>query len=319
MKRLLLSLVLLVGCSQKEPKQLSPMDHFMSQNGKAKILSTTGIVDDLVGQIGGDYIDHISLITGELDPHSYELVKGDDEKMDFAQLIFFSGLGLEHGASLQYRLQHHPKAVSLGGAIVAQNPDALLKVDAVADPHIWMDISLWAQAIDPIVEALSQLDKDHADQFKQNAEIVRANMLSTDEKIKNWMIQVPAEKRYLVTSHDAFNYFTRRYLSAHSEEEWQPRFAAPEGLSPEGQLSTSHIAQIIDHLSRYQIHVVFPESNVSRDSLKKIAMACQEKGLPVKISQEVLYGDAMGAKGSGADSYLSMMTHNAEVMVKELK
>ena len=93
---------------------LSPSQDWESPNGKVKILSTTQMIDDVVGQIGGDRVDHICLIEGEIDPHSYELVKGDDEKIGFAQLFFYNGLGLEHGASLHYQIAQHPHAVDSG-------------------------------------------------------------------------------------------------------------------------------------------------------------------------------------------------------------
>lgn len=316
MRCLFFAFLLLCGCSQNDLRTKSSLDHFMADNGKLKILSTTGIINDMVGQIGGEYIDHLALINGELDPHSYELVKGDNEKIHFAKIVFYNGLGLEHGASLHYALEHHPKAISLGSEIIKQYPQSAVNVDAVVDPHIWMDISLWMATIDPIVDALSAMDAQHASVFKENGEVLREKMRKTDEKICTLMEQIPLEKRYLVTSHDAFNYFTKRYLS-NGEEKWKMRFAAPEGLSPEGQLSTAHISEIVNYLVQHQVHVVFPESNVSRDSLKKIVTACREKGMDVKISQEVLYGDALGVQGSGSETYLQMMEHNAEVLFKE--
>lgn len=306
---LFLCTLLFFGCGKKEK---SALDHWMNDNGKVKVLSTTAIVDDLVGRIGGEAIDHIALVNGQLDPHSYELVKGDDEKFNYAQIIFYNGLGLEHGASLQYRLMNHTNAVSLGDAILEKKPDSVVHVDGTKDPHIWMDISLWAESIDAIVKNLSDLDPDHAALFEQNGEAFRKSMLEKHEHILNLLQTVPQEKRFLVTSHDAFNYFTRSYLS-NNEDNWEERFAAPEGLSPEGQLSTAHISDIINHLLFYQIHVVFPESNVSRDSLKKIVEACREKGLTVKISNESLYGDALGPN----NSYLEMMEYNARVLIKE--
>src|ERR1700722_13190650 len=86
-------------------------------NGKVKVLATIAMIGNLVEQIGGDYVDTFTLIGGELDPHSYQLVKGDDEKLAFANIIFFNGLGLEHGPSLQRYLYHEPKAIAIGDHI----------------------------------------------------------------------------------------------------------------------------------------------------------------------------------------------------------
>lgn len=311
MRWLLVLILCFVSCTSSPPQ--THLNAWMEKNGKVKVLSTTAMIDDLVGQIGQEKVDHLPLITGEVDPHSYELVKGDDEKISCASLIVFNGLGLEHGASLKYQLQRHPKAVAVGDFIVQNHPERVIRVDGQLDPHIWLDISLWTQAVDPIVEALSELDPENAAFYHNNGQVLKEKMGAVDEDIRTELQSLPANRRYLVTSHDAFNYFTRRYLAEPGEENWQPRFAAPEGLAPDGQLSTADIQEVIDHLVAYQITTVFPESNISKDSLRKIVSCCAEGGLIVKVSQEVLYGDAMGSL-----TYLGMMQHNAQVLFKEL-
>ncbi|MBI3236386.1 MAG: hypothetical protein HYZ48_01560, partial [Chlamydiales bacterium] len=70
---------------------------------------------------------------------------------------------------------------------------------------------------------------------------------------------------------------------------------------------------VISHLCFYQIAVVFPESNVSKDSLKKIVHACKQKDVDVRIVNDVLYADAMGSEK--IDSYLEMVRHNVDVMI----
>ena len=295
------------------------MDHWAEQNGKLKVLSTTAMIDDVVGQIGKERIDHLPLIMGEIDPHSYELVKGDDEKLSMATMIFFNGLGLEHGASLRYHIERHPHAVGVGNVILEKQPGLILRSDQETDPHIWMDISLWSQIIAPIVEALSLADPEGGDYYRANGEELQKKMLQEHRRIHDSLQGIVRNKRFLVTSHDAFNYFTRAYLASPDEKErseWQKRCAAPEGLAPDGQLSASDIQKIVDHLIAYRIETVFPESNISRDSLKKIVHACAQKGLKVKISEDTLYGDAMSAGSSDADTYLNMIEHNAHVLIE---
>jgi manganese/zinc/iron transport system substrate-binding protein len=303
-------LSLLTACSAGGVKQES--------NNKIKVLSTTAIVGDLVGAIGGERIDHLILMTGDIDPHSYELVKGDDEKFSAAKIIFSNGIGLEHGASIRYQLQHHPMTAALGDYIFEKHPEKIIYVDGQKDPHIWMDLSLWAEAIPLIVERLSQVDPAGEEFYAANGKRLFEKIELTDRAIDEKLRSVPPEKRYLVTSHDAFNYFARRYLSE-NEEEWQERFVAPEGLAPDGQLSASDIRDVAEHLVKYQINTLFAESNVSRDALKKIVKVCLEKGHDVKMSKEVLYGDVLGPKGSGAEDYLSMVEHNAALLVSKWK
>lgn len=305
--RFLVLLIILFGCAQNEQTS-GALDRWLVSNDKIKVLSTTAMIDDLVGKIGGENVDRLVLIRGQIDPHSYELVKGDDEKLKFAQIVFSNGLGLEHGASLRYQLQNHPHPVFLGDEVQKQASDQLIERDGQMDPHVWMDISLWAMGIDPIVAALSEEDPQHREDFERRGEELREQMLAAHEEIRQLFEQIPASRRYLVTSHDAFHYFTQAYLGE------RDRCAAPEGLAPDGQLSSVDIARIVDYLCTHSIHVVFPESNVSKDSLRKIVSCCDSRGLKVRISTDPLYGDSMGNE---KDGYLGMIRHNAHVLKKE--
>ncbi len=94
--------------------------------------------------------------------------------------------------------------------------------------------------------------------------------------------------------------------------------AAPEGLAPDSQLSAVHIREILDHLKKYQILLIFPESNVSKDSLRKIVSAADEMGLKVRLSEKSLFADAMGHPGEEGDTYLKMIQYNAKTIVDEM-
>jgi manganese/zinc/iron transport system substrate-binding protein len=297
------------GCSGKG----SGVKDWMKGSAKPRILSTTAQVGDLVSEIGGERIATWVLIQGDLDPHSYELVKGDDEKFFRADCIFYNGLGLEHGASLSSILRSSDKAVPIGEKIAAAQPDRILKKGEVVDPHIWMDISLWKGAIDPIVENLSAVDPEGASYYQTRGIALAAKMDQTHEEVLELLHRVPASKRYLITSHDAFRYFARSYLSEPGESDWAKRFTAPEGLAPDGQLNPYDIQRIIDFLREKKVSVLFPESNVSRDSIRKIASAGKELGLEIRVCSEPLYGDST----SGL-SYLEMMRKNGDVISRYL-
>lgn len=312
---------ILTGCQENKHLSHSSVQEWMTPNQKVKVLSTIAMIDDLVRAIGGPLIDPMILIKGELDPHSYQLVKGDDEKLAFADVVFFNGLGLEHGPSLQGYLLGQPKAISLGDRLIQEDPALLLYFRGQPDPHIWMDISLWARITPHIVSTLALKDPDHAEIYEENGKKLIVTMMEAHQKVKEELQTIPAHKRYLVTSHDAFNYFTRAYLAAQgeSEREWSERFAAPEGLAPESQISATDIQAIVNHLQQYRIHVLFPESNVNRDSIKKIVEAAKQKNLDVKISDIPLFADAMGKPGSQGDTYLKMIQYNAQVIGENLK
>ncbi len=312
LKKVILILLapLLFAACQPSKNRLSD---WMKQDGKIKVLSTTAQIGDLVGQIGGDRVDGLVLIQGDLDPHSYEIVKGDGEKLQRADHIFYNGLGLEHGASLSSLLKSSDKATAIGEKISGAYPERILKKGEMVDPHIWMDISLWQKGIDPIVQELSAVDPEGAAFYSERGALLLEKMETAHKQVLSQIQNIPANKRYLVTSHDAFHYFTRSYLADPGETSWAERFAAPEGLAPEGQLNPRDIQKIIDYMRINQVTVVFSESNVSRDSIRKIATAGKELGLEIRVCSEPLYGDAM----SGL-SYLEMMNRNADTIAKYL-
>lgn len=314
-------LALFASCST-EPTKKNDLKNWMEQSDELKVLSTTAMIDDMAKEIGGDQVKTLVLIQGDLDPHSYQLVKGDQEKLLSASVILANGLNLEHGASLKSFLNSSSKAYFLGDYIAKKTPEKILKYKGETDPHIWMDISLWQSAIPLVVQALSDARPSKKDYFEARGEKLKETYLSKHDQIKAILAEVPASKRYLVTSHDAFNYFARAYLAEPNElidGSWSERFQAPEGLAPDSQLSLNDIRHIVEHLKKYRIQVIFPESNLSPDSLKKIVDASEREGVHVMLGNPYLYGDAMGPKGSDGDTYLKMIEHNAKTIRDDIK
>lgn len=301
----ILGVILCIGCAKSGKKKIE-------ETGRIKTLSTIAQIGDVVSEIGGDRVDSFVLVRGELNPHTYELVKGDDEKIQGAVKVFYNGLGLEHGASVSSMIQSHPGACALGESIQHRFPDKILWKDSAPDPHIWMDISLWKEIAMPIADQLTQADPEGATYYRDRAKKLVEKMETTDVEIRDALQAISPEKRFLVTSHDAFHYFARRYLAQNNELDWEKRFAAPEGLSPEGQLNPVDLKKIIDHLRTYHIEVLFPESNVSRDSIRKLVDAGKRIGMHLRICEDVLYGDSFRG------TYLEAMKHNAELIARAL-
>lgn len=304
-RSLVVLLIVLCGCSD-QPNQPS--------HTKPKVLSTVAMIHDLVQEIGQDKIESELLIQDELDPHTYELVKGDDEKFMQADIVFCNGLGLEHGLSLRKLIESNSKSVLLGEKI---DPALILQTEGQKDPHIWMDISLWAQIVDPIVHELSQRDPVHAEEFRLRGEALIAKMKDADFASFKRLQSIAQEKRFLITTHNAFHYFTRKYLADDSEkssESWRVRVAAAEGLAPDAQISLSDIKMILEHIQKHNVTILFPESNLNKDALDKIVHVGNELGLHLRLSKGSVFADSMGGK-----SYLEMMEHNVALIAAELE
>ena len=310
---LICSFLFLFGCTKK-----ASIKAYFQKNEKVKVLCTLSMIEDLVKQVGQEHVDTLSLIQGDLDPHSYELCKGDDEKIYHADIFFYNGLGLEHGASLNYHLKKSTKSIALGEFVSQKR---LIEVEGVVDPHIWMDVSLWSEIIDPIVFQLSQKDPKNARSYFENGQKLKAKMETLHQAILSEMMHVNAQKRQLITTHDAFHYFVKAYMAKEEEIEqdaWMVRLIAPEGLAPEGQVSTVDVKRILDFARLNQTHVVFAESNLSQTSLKKIVDAAKKNGLTLRIAKKPLYGDAM-MKTEDPFSYGKTLMYNAITICENLK
>jgi len=306
--------VLLMGCSTQPSARPRSWGR---EAGGIKVLSTVAMIDDLVALVGGGHVQQRCLIANELDPHSYELVKGDAELLSGADLVFYGGLGLEHGPSLVGQLVRHPNAASVGHYLQELRPERIIQVGGQPDPHVWTDVGLWAESVTLIAQQLEQADPIHALDYRINGQRLKQQLEQLDREIASSLAQIPAEQRYLISSHGAFYYFVRAYLATEAERQngcWIARCAAPEGLAPEAEMSLSDIARVVDYALEHRVTALFPESNVNPEPLRKIADVLHRRGLAVTIASEPLYGDAM-AVGS---SYIEMAQHNARVVQQAL-
>jgi len=277
--------------------------------GKREILSTTVMIDSLVKEIVKDEFTCKILMEGEIDPHSYQMRKGDKEKIQRAALIFGNGLSLEHNPSLLYQLQQQ-KTIFVGDNILKSHPELIISREKEVDPHIWMDLNLMRYVVDELTLSICEIDPENQTKYRQNSLILKAKMEALDQKILQLMESIPDENRYLVSSHDAFNYFVRRYFKADKEE----RLFSMQGLSPEAEISLKRIGMVTSFIKKHNVSAIFYESNLPKDALNKVIEICKGFNVQVSICKEPLYGDTLGGL-----SYLQMMEHNANVIAKNLK
>ncbi len=302
------------GCQEME-LQHQKVRAWMKDDGKIKALCTTAFVGTLVREVGGGSVDVLELVSGQNDPHSYQLVKGDDEKFRRADIVFSSGLGLEQGTSLARYLSSY-NACAVGDSIVRLTHDAIF-IGPTVDPHIWMDISLWAQGAQIISERLSNIRPELSEYFQKQATETIKKLMRVHVRIKRMLHEIPLKNRYLVTSHDALQYFCRAYLAGPKERGsggWKKRCMAPEGFSPESQISTQDLNEVVSYILQHQVEVVFSELGTNQDSLRKVIEVCSEKGRAVVLSEDSLYSDTMGIHMT----YEETMKQNAQTLCSVL-
>jgi manganese/zinc/iron transport system substrate-binding protein len=176
------------------------------------------------------------------------------------------------------------------------------------DPHVWMDVSAWSECVDRVADALVELDKPHADQFRANAAAFKLQLDALHKYAQEALASIPESSRILITSHDAFNYFGRAYGL---------EVQGIQGLSTESEAGLQRINELVDLLVSRKIQAVFVESSVPRKNIDSLIEGARAKGHPVMVGGE-LYSDAMGPSGTYEGTYVGMLDHNITSVARAL-
>jgi len=273
-----------------------------------RILSTTAMIGDLVREIGGDRVRAETLLGEGVDPHTYKPTRADVARLTAADAVFYNGLLLEgQMTDLFVRLARAGKPVFAVTELLAA--DRLLAAeDGKDDPHVWMDVTLWAKAAERVRDALSRLRPAAAETFRRNHADLARRLAALDSYILQVIASVPEPARVLVTAHDAFGYFSRRYGIA---------VEGIQGLSTEAEAGVRRIQEIVDLLVARRIPAVFVETSVNDRNVRALIEGAAARGHRVAIGG-ALFSDAMGAPGTYEGTYIGMMDHNATVIARGL-
>ena len=269
---------------------------------RLRAVATTGMVADLVREVGGDRVEVETLIAPGIDPHLHKPTRSDLAKILEADIVFANGLLLEGRM-----VDSLERAAASGRRVHLVAPEILERLDSApgpalaADPHLWMDPVVWAIGIDVARDALVAADPGGAAVYRENAERYRAELESLDAYAAGVLASVPPERRVLVTAHDAFGWFGQRYGY---------EVLAIQGLSTESEAGVRDIERLVDVLVDRGVPAVFIESTVAPRHIEALRAGASARGHEVAIGAE-LFSDAMGAGGTYEGTYLGMLDHNA--------
>lgn len=303
MKHLILGLVsflFMVACGGEQEQ---------NKNG-FKIVCTTGMIGDLVANIAGERATVVSLMGPGIDPHYYKATQGDLGKLSSADVIFYNGLFLEGKMEDIFEKMARSKTVV---AVSKNIPETRLRKPEGAqgehDPHIWFDVALWAETIDTVVDVLSKSDPMGKDLFVKNGTRYKKELMDLDAWVKTEMLTIPKQQRVLITAHDAFGYFGLAYAIA---------VRGLQGVSTVAEYGVNDVSQLVQFIVENKVKAIFVESSVPERSINAVREGCQARGWDVVVGG-TLYSDAMGATGSGADTYVGMVRANVNAIVKGLR
>jgi len=277
-------------------------------NGKLEVVTTTGMIGDLVENIGGKHVEVTSLMGPGVDPHLYKATQGDVKTLDSADMIFYNGLHLEGKMTDIFEMMSKDKPTIAVTEDFKENQ--LRKVGATEhDPHVWFDVKLWIVAAEAVKKELIAKDPDHEAEYRENYEEYVLQLEELDKYVHEEINKVPEDQRVLVTAHDAFGYYGQSYgLDVRGLQ----------GINTLSEYGSKDVTDMRNYLVENKIKAIFIESSVPRKAIEAVIQGAGKQGHKVEIGGE-LFSDAMGERGTEEGTYIGMVRHNTDTIVRALK
>ncbi len=297
----LVMVLLLVSCGDKANK---------NENGKKTVVATTTFVNDMVKELADDKVNIELIIPAGEDPHTYEAKPEDMKTLASGDLVLYHGLHFE--GKMMDALEHSGKELARDF-----KPEELGQMtqdgEIIIDPHFWFDLKLYKKAFNVAAEELINLLPEDKEEIEKNRDAYLKELDELDDYVKTKIEEIPAERRYLITPHDAFSYFSRAYDIG---------VKAPQGVSTDSEVAISDMTETVDFIVDNEIKAIFAESTTDPARMRKLQEEVRSKGFNVKVVEgegHELFSDSMAAEGQDCDTFSKMYKHNVDLMNENLK
>ncbi len=272
---------------------------------KLPVTASFSILGDLVRVVGGDRVAVTTLVGANEDAHVFEAKPSDAKTLLASKLVVLNGLGFEPWAgkllkSSGYKGESVTAAKGVKTRHMEEEKGHAGHAHEETDPHAWQNPNHVALYVRNIAAALGKVDAAGAATYQANAEAYVKELQALDAWAKAQIATIPADKRKVITSHDAFGYFAAQY---------GVKFLAPQGVNTETEPSAKQVAQLIQQIKRKKIRAVFVEN---MGNPKLIAQLSKDAGATLGAS---LYADALSTADQPGATYLQMMRHNVTQLV----
>jgi manganese/zinc/iron transport system substrate-binding protein len=305
----LAALLAVVGCAPSSAHVPTQADI----NRPLRVVCTTGLVGDLVANLGGKHVAVEALMGPGVDPHLYRGTLADTQKLERADVVFYNGLHLEGRlAEALEKLAARKPVFAVTEKLVADTPQLLRKpaeFEGNYDPHVWFDVSLWSKCAAAVTDRLIELDPPNADDYRKHASDYGMQFDALHKRCVAEIATIPREQALMVTAHDAFGYFGAAYGI---------EVRGLQGISTADEADMATVNELVDLLAERKVKAVFVESSVSPKTIQSLIEGCASRGHRVALGGE-LFSDALGPADSPEGNYLGMVEHNVSTIVEALK
>ena len=275
-----------------------------------RIVTTTGMIGDLVKSVVRGRAEVEVLMGSGTDPHLYQPSRYDLVALSKADIIFFNGLYLE-GKSSKILLkidQAEKRSIAVAEKAKEKIGDQFIVTKDGYDPHLWMDVSAWIVVLQVIEDKLSARDPANSQFYKDNALQYQENLLKLDQYAKEVLGSIPERQRILITAHDAFGYLGRAYGI---------EVRGIQGMSTESEAGLYQIEELVRFVVDRKVSAIFVESSVSQKNVRALIEGAGAKGHLLAMGGE-LFSDAMGSEGTYKGTYIGMIDHNVTTIARAL-
>jgi zinc/manganese transport system substrate-binding protein len=274
---------------------------------RLKVIASFSIQGDLVKNVGGDRVEVATLVGPNGNAHVYAPSPGDAKKVADAKLVFVNGLGFEGW------LERLVKASGTKAPIVIATK-GIKPLERTgdhdhdhdhgrADPHAWQSVANAKIYVANIRDALIAADPAGKDAYLANAAAYLGKLDALEREVREVIAKIPADRRRVITSHNAFGYFQNAY---------GVNFIAPQGVSTEAEASAKDVAAIIAQIKKQKAAAVFLENVTDPRLVEQIA---RETGAKVGGT---LYSDALTDDKGDATTYIDLIRHNLRQLASAL-
>ncbi|AGB77035.1 ABC-type metal ion transport system, periplasmic component/surface adhesin [Enterobacteriaceae bacterium strain FGI 57] len=278
----------------------------IAQGAMAKTLNVVtsfSVLGDITQQVGGDAVKVTTLVGPDGDPHTFEPSPKESALLSKADVVVVNGLGLEGW------IDRLVKASGFKGKLVVASQGVATQTleedgKTVTDPHAWNNVANGVIYAQNITEGLAKADPQDASLIKVRGAKYVDDLRALDSWVKQRFSPIPREKRKVLTSHDAFGYFAKAY---------QVDFLSPQGLSSESEANAAEVGALIKQIKADGVHTWFMENQLDPRLVKQIASATGAQ------AGGELYPEALSKPGGVADSYMKMVRHNVDTIVKSME
>ena len=285
------------------------------QSGPIKVIATTSIIGDVVSQIGGEFVDLITLMEEGQDPHSFVSSVSDLRSVAESDVIFVAGWDLEEGLIDDLRSVSEAPQVPVSAGI---RPRLLAAEDDLstsdnfsgqADPHTWLNPRLVIQWVTNIGNVLSELDPGNSDSYQMNVAAYMEELNQLIDLYDSTIDTIEPIKRKLVTNHDSLGYFADAY-----------DFEIVGTILPVGSTlaepSARELAELVRQMDETGLCTIFTETTTNNQLATAVVDELEQCA---EVRTVDLYTGAVGKVGGDADTYIKMMQRNIETLEHGLR